>query len=139
MFGMSSEHDELQDLRRRLQEAAYTAERQTGRAEGSDEEIRRSLIHRLMRGLAGVVVIAVGVLALPLPGPGVLIIIVGLTLLPFAWADRMVVEIRRRTPGVPDSGRVPMRSWLVMAAMVAATTTVSILWADDVKAWVEAF
>jgi len=129
-------HEDLHHLRQRLHDAAFEAERGTGRADQTDEETRRSLTHRLMRGVVGVVVIVLGILALPLPGPGALIIIVGLTLLPFAWADRMVIEIRRRTPGVPESGRVPARSWVVMGAMVTATTAASMLWADDLSAWI---
>lgn len=132
------EQPERHPLLKRLEEAALEAERDTGTHESTDEALRRGLAHRLIRGAVGMIVIVVGILALPLPGPGLLIIIVGLTLLPFAWAERMVHEIRHRTPGVPADGKVPPRTWAVMGAMVALATTSSILWGDDLTAWVSA-
>jgi uncharacterized protein (TIGR02611 family) len=128
--------DPEEPFRERLREAAEEAERQTGRAERSEEELRRSLTIRLVRIVAGFVIMALGVVALPLPGPGWLIILVGLNLLPFAWAERTIRLIRRKVPGVPEEGSVPVHTWVVMATLTIAVTTVSLLWGDELGDWV---
>ncbi len=119
----------------RLREAAEEAERQTGRHEKTEEEIRRGLTRRMIRAVVGFVVIGLGIAALPLPGPGWLIIIVGLNLLPFSWAERTVRLIRRKVPGVPEEGRVPVHTWIVMAVLTVSVVTVSLLWGDDLREW----
>ena len=123
-------------FRQRLREAAEEAERQTGVREETEEEVRHSLRLRLIRTVVGFVVIALGIAALPLPGPGWLIIIVGLNLLPFAWAERTIRLIRRKVPGVPEQGNVPVHTWVIMAVLMAAATTVSVIWGDDIGSWV---
>lgn len=134
MTHTSDTHDGESFLHR-LREAAEEAERQTGRHEETDAEVRRSLSLRAVRAVLGIVVIIAGIVALPLPGPGWLIIIVGLNLLPFAWAERTVRLIRRRIPGVPEEGTVPAHTWIVMAVLLAAATVGSILWGDDISEW----
>jgi uncharacterized protein (TIGR02611 family) len=130
-------HDpaEHESFRERLREAAEEAERQTGLHEQTEEEVRHGLHARVVRTVAGFVVMGIGVAALPLPGPGWLIIIVGLNLLPFAWAERTIRLIRRRVPGVPEEGSVPVHTWLIMGALTLAVTVASLLWADDVGVW----
>jgi len=123
-------------FRQRLLDAAIEAERETGVREETDEDVRRGLHVRVLRIVAGFTVMALGVVALPLPGPGWLIIIVGLNLLPFAWAERTIRLIRRKVPGVPEEGSVPVHTWLIMGVLTAAVTTVSILWGDDIGSWV---
>lgn len=125
---MTDPHD---DFLHRLRDAALAAERETGDREASDDDARRSMLHRIARGTLGTVIVVLGVAALPLPGPGWLIIIVGLTLLPFAWAERTVRLIRRKVPGVPEEGGIPARTWLVMGALVALATASSLMWGDD--------
>jgi uncharacterized protein (TIGR02611 family) len=120
----------------RLRKAAEEAERLTGREERTEAELRRSLTIRLVRVVAGFVIMALGVVALPLPGPGWLIILVGLNLLPFAWAERTIRLIRRKVPGVPEEGSVPVHTWVVMATLTVAVTTVSLLWGDELGDWV---
>jgi uncharacterized protein (TIGR02611 family) len=126
---------EHESFRERLREAAEEAERQTGYHERTEAEVRHSLHLRVTRSVAGFVVIALGIAALPLPGPGWLIIIVGLNLLPFAWAERTIRLIRRKVPGVPEEGSVPVHTWLIMGALTLAVTVASLLWADDVGDW----
>jgi uncharacterized protein (TIGR02611 family) len=123
-------------FRERLRDAAEEAERQTGRLERTDEEVDRSLTIRFVRIVVGFVVMALGVVALPLPGPGWLIILVGLNLLPFAWAERTIRLIRRKVPGVPEEGSVPVHTWIVMATLTVAVTTVSLVWGDEIGHWV---
>ena len=119
----------------RLREAAYEAERETGRREATPEEVERSLVRRMLRAIAGFFVIAIGIAALPLPGPGWVIIIVGLSLLPFAWAERTIRLIRRKIPGVPEDGRIPTHMWVIMGALVVGATMISILWGSDIAGW----
>ena len=80
----------------RLGAAAVEAEFRTGRREETVEEAERSVVLRLLRAIAGFFIIGIGIAALPLPGPGWLLIIIGLSLLPFAWAERTILLIRRK-------------------------------------------
>jgi hypothetical protein len=116
-------------------DAAIEAEFQTGKHEETVEEARRHVALRLLSIVGGFTLIALGLAALPLPGPGWLIIIVGLSLLPFQWADRTILIIRRRIPGVPESGSIPPRTWAVMGALVVVFSVASILWGDNLQDW----
>ena len=53
---------------------------------------------RMLRLIAGVLVIFAGILLLVLPGPGLLVIIAGLALLgvKMKWVDRLIDRIRNR-------------------------------------------
>lgn len=115
--------------------AAVEAEQRTGKRETTVAEAERHLLFRLGKAALGFVLIVVGIAALPLPGPGWLIIIAGLNLLPFRWAQQTIRIIRNRIPGVPEDGPIPLRTWLIMGAIVAAMSIVSILWADDIAQW----
>ncbi|WP_343056677.1 TIGR02611 family protein [Modestobacter versicolor] len=61
---------------------------------------RRSLDtpYRVLVGLVGAVVVAFGIVTIPLPGPGWLTVIAGLFVLAteFAWAERLLEYTRRR-------------------------------------------
>lgn len=119
----------------RLNAAAIEAELETGRREETMEEARRGVIIRLARIIGGFTVIGIGVAALPLPGPGWLIIIFGLSLLPFAWAERTIRLIRRKIPGVPEDGTIPMRTWIIMGVLLVIFTTLSIRYGYIVTEW----
>lgn len=128
-------HEARESFVRRLIEAAEEAERQTGVDERTDEEVHSGLTKRLLRMLLGFVIMIAGVAALPLPGPGWLIIIVGLNLLPFAWAERTIRLIRRKIPGVPEEGSLPVHTWIIMGVLTTAVTVGSLLWGDDLADW----
>lgn len=119
----------------RLGAAALEAERETGHREETLEEARRGVMIRLLRIVAGFTVIGVGVAGLVLPGPGWVVIIIGLSLLPFAWAERTVLLIRRKVPGVPEEGSIPVRTWFIMGALLVTFTTLSLLYGDVVIEW----
>jgi hypothetical protein len=55
-------------------------------------------VRRLVIGLIGAVLVAVGVLLLVLPGPGLLVVLLGLVILAseFPAVERYVVPVRRR-------------------------------------------
>lgn len=119
----------------RLSAAAIEAELETGRREETAEEARRGVLIRLARIIGGFTVIGVGLAGLLLPGPGWVMIIFGLSLLPFAWAERTVLLIRRKVPGVPEEGTIPLRTWLIMGALLVVFTTLSLLYGDDITTW----
>jgi uncharacterized protein (TIGR02611 family) len=57
--------------------------------------------YRVAVGLIGALVVVVGIVAIPLPGPGWLIVIAGLFVLAteFTWAERLLQYTRRRVEG----------------------------------------
>lgn len=120
----------------RLGAAAVEAEFRTGRREETVEEAERGVVLRLLRAIAGFFIIGVGIAALALPGPGWLLIIIGLSLLPFAWAERTILLIRRKIPGVPEEGSIPLHTWLIMGALLITFTTISFLYGDDISRWI---
>lgn len=123
-------------IAQRIIDAAVEAEYETGDREETDEEARRNVLLRLVRMFAGFVIIGIGIGGLLLPGPGWLLIILGLSLLPFAWAERTIRLIRRRIPGVPEDGRIPTSTWIVMGTMLVAFTALSLLFGGAISDWV---
>jgi hypothetical protein len=119
----------------RLGSAALEAERETGRREATVEAARRGVMIRLLRIIGGFTIIGIGLAGLLLPGPGWVMIIFGLSLLPFEWAERTVLLIRRKVPGVPEEGTIPLRTWLIMGALLVGFTTLSLVYGDDISEW----
>jgi hypothetical protein len=117
-------------------EAAIEAEYATGRHEETEAQARRGVIIRLARAIGGFALMGVGLALLPLPGPGWLIIIVGLSLLPYAWAERTIRAIRRRVPGIPEDGRIPATTWVVMGVMVTGALVISLVWGATISQWI---
>ncbi len=134
--GSSAEpHDHDPRWLDRLNAAAIEAEYETGRRESTAEEARRGVIIRLARIIGGFTIIGIGLAGLLLPGPGWVMIIFGLSLLPFAWAERTVLLIRRKVPGVPEEGTIPLRTWIIMGLLLVVFTTLSVLFGDDITRW----
>jgi len=52
--------------------------------------------------VAGLTLIGAGIVCLVIPGPGLVMIFAGLSMLPFAWAERTIQLIRRKTPGLRE-------------------------------------
>ena len=119
-----------------LREAAYEAERETGAHEGTLEEVRRNLGMRMLRMVGGFVLIGVGASLLVLPGPGWILILIGLSLLPFAWAERTILAIRRKVPGVPEDGSIPARTWFVIAVVTVGAIVISFLFGARIGEWI---
>ena len=86
---------------------------------------RRSVNHpyRIAVGVFGGLIVALGVVAIPLPGPGWLIVIAGLFILAteFVWAERLLEftkkHVKRWTDWVADQ---PVWVRLLIAAATAA-------------------
>ena len=127
--------DDVAESLHQIVDAAKQAEVETGYHEETEEEIRRSLARRMARAIIGFIVIGIGIVALPLPGPGWLIIIFGLSLLPFAWAERTIVLIRQKIPGVPDEGKIPVRTWIIMGVIVVGASTIALFWGKQIGNW----
>jgi uncharacterized protein (TIGR02611 family) len=133
--------DRLDDFRDRIEEAAIQAEFETGEREETVEEARANALVRLGRMTLGTIVVIVGIIALPLPGPGWLIIAGGLTILSkdVAWADRLLRYIRKRVPGIPEDGKIPRSSLATMALVTLAAVSASLWWtlargSDEIQA-----
>lgn len=67
---------------------------------------RRAIDHpyRIAVGIVGALIVAAGIVAIPLPGPGWLIVIAGLFVLAteFSWAERLLEFTRRNVAGWTD-------------------------------------
>lgn len=116
-------------------DAAIEAETSTGNAEQTEEEARRHLLGRLARTVGGFLLIGVGLAGLVLPGPGWVLIVLGLGLLPYAWAQRTIRSIRRRVPGIPEDGRIPTSTWVVMGVVLAVASALTVLFGAEVARW----
>jgi uncharacterized protein (TIGR02611 family) len=122
--------DDFDEIKERLEQAAIQAELETGEREESIEAARAHVLVRLGRMTLGSLVVIIGIIALPLPGPGWLIIAGGLTILSkdVAWADRALRYIRKKIPGVPEDGKIPRSSIITIAFMTSAAVAASIWW-----------
>ena len=122
--------DRLDDFKDRIEDAAIQAELDTGEREETVEEAKAHALVRIGRMTLGFLVVIIGIIALPLPGPGWLIIAAGLTILSkdVAWADRLLRYIRRRVPGVPEDGKIPRSSLITMALITLAFVSASLWW-----------
>ena len=117
--------------RNELERAAIEAELATGRREPTDEAAKRHIVVRIARITLGFVLLVLGVVMLPLPGPGWLVIAGGLVVLAedIAWADRALRMVRQKIPGVPEDGRIPRSTLLVGSMLTAAGVALSLYFA----------
>ncbi len=121
---------DFSDFTDRIADAAIQAEFDTGEREDTIEEARANALVRVARMTFGFLVVIIGIIALPLPGPGWLIIAAGLTILSkdVAWADRLLRYIRKRVPGVPEDGKIPRSTLVTMFLITGAAVAVSLWW-----------
>jgi uncharacterized protein (TIGR02611 family) len=93
--------------------------------------------YRVAVGIVGFVVLAVGIAAIPYPGPGWAIVFVGLGILAseFYWAHRTLTYTRRRYDTA--MGWLRRQSWWVQAlgALFTAGVVVLTLWLLGALAW----
>ncbi len=119
-----------------LKEAAIEAEFETGHREETVAEAERHALIRVARIVAGFTLIVSGLAAIVLPGPGWLMVILGLSLLPYLWAQRVIRLIRRRIPGIPEDGRIPTKSLIVMGTILVGTVALTVAFGNDVTEWI---
>jgi uncharacterized protein (TIGR02611 family) len=72
--------------------------------DGLRERRRAEFVYRIVVGAIGLVVLGVGILAIPYPGPGWAIVFVGLGILAteFDWARRLLAYAKERYDKVMD-------------------------------------
>ncbi len=82
------------------------------------------------RIFVGAVVVLLGIIMLPLPGPGWVTIAAGFGILSkdIPWCHRVVVKIREKVPGVPKDGKIPPKTIAIMAAITIGTVAISLWW-----------
>ncbi|MFT5530825.1 MAG: hypothetical protein ACI91O_000838 [Candidatus Poriferisodalaceae bacterium] len=117
------------DDKDRLREAAIQAEFETGKREATAAKALKHAIVRVARMTAATIIIIIGVILLPLPGPGWVVIAAGFALLAkdVAWADRVVQRIRRRLPQ-DDDGKIPRSSIVTMIVFSLAAMALALWW-----------
>ena len=88
---------------------------------------RRAIDHpyRIAVGIVGVLIVATGIVAIPLPGPGWLIVLAGIFVLAteFSWAERLLEFTRRQVTGWTDWVARQSR-WLRLVLAVATAAFV---------------
>jgi uncharacterized protein (TIGR02611 family) len=90
----------------------------------------KSAVKRFAVGTAGFLVVALGIVLMPLPGPGLLIVLLGVLILStqFEWAERRVEQVKEAAlRGAADS----VKSWprIVLSTLgVAWLLGFGILW-----------
>ena len=98
----------------------------------SPDEERRGF-RRVVQIVLGVLLVVAGIVMLVIPGPGIVTILVGLNLI---QPDNALVRyIRRRVPGIPEDGSVPMRYVVVGAVFLVGGTVIGILYGQDLANW----
>lgn len=94
-------------------------------------------VYRVIVGVVGLTVLAVGIAAIPYPGPGWAIVFLGLAILAseFYWAHRTLAYTRRRYDSAMSWFR--QQRWWVQAlgALVTAGVVVATLWLLGALAW----
>ena len=106
----------------KLEDAAVQAEFETGERESTEAEARAHIVIRIVRMTFGSFLVILGIIMMPLPGPGGVIVAGGLVVLSkdVAWADRALRWMRKRTPGIPEDGKIPPATIVVSIMMMVA-------------------
>lgn len=86
----------------------------------------KSRSKKVLVGIAGGVVVLVGIVAIPYPGPGWLIVFAGLAILSteYAWAHRILAELRRRYDLWVEW--LARQHWTIRLLSLAATAAITI-------------
>jgi uncharacterized protein (TIGR02611 family) len=111
-----------------LGDAAMEVELATGRHDKTVAQAKRHIVVRIATVTAGVIVVIVGLILIPLPGPGWLIVAGGLALLStdVPFANRLLKAVRRRLPATAE-GKLPL--WLTLGmALSAIVFTAAGIW-----------
>jgi uncharacterized protein (TIGR02611 family) len=106
--------DEGRSLRERVAESRWRRRIAARRLSGP---------YRVLLGVVGGLVVALGIVTIPLPGPGWLTVLAGLFVLAteFAWAERLLEFTRRHVTSWTEwLGRQPVAVRVGVAALTAA-------------------
>ena len=100
-----------------------------------ERHAERGKLYRTGFAIAGFLVLVLGIVLVPLPGPGLLVVAVGLAMLAleFRWAERMLERAVRRLDAATDVAKraTPIQRALgVVVLLLGAATTLAavVLW-----------
>jgi uncharacterized protein (TIGR02611 family) len=106
-----------------------------GARERRERHRRRNRFIRLAVAIAGFLVVCIGIVLIPLPGPGLLVVAVGLFILAleFAWAERLLERTVDRLEQAAEEVRTSSRPRKVLYAVLGlagtiATLAIALLW-----------
>ena len=121
---------DFSDLTHAVSDAALAAEFEITEHDETAEEARAHVAIRLARISLGLAVVILGIAMMVLPGPGALAIAGGLFILAkdVAWADRLLLKLRKKVPGIPDDGGIPRSQMVTMATMTLGALAASAWW-----------
>ncbi len=105
--------------------------------DGLRERRRAEFVYRIAVAVVGLVVLGVGILAIPYPGPGWAIVFVGLGILAteFTWARRLLAYARERYDKVMDWFKRQGLWVQVLGALFTAAIVVGSLWLLGAAYW----
>ncbi|WNG89769.1 TIGR02611 family protein [Mycobacterium sp. ITM-2016-00317] len=88
------------------------------------------LAYRIAVGIVGLLVLVVGILAIPYPGPGWAIVFLGLAILAteFEWAHRLLRYVRKRYDAVMDWFKEQGLWVQALGALLTFAVVVGTLW-----------
>jgi uncharacterized protein (TIGR02611 family) len=96
-----------------------------------------NLAYRVVVGVVGLLVLAVGILAIPYPGPGWAIVFIGLGILAteFEWARRLLAYARRRYDQVMDWFKAQGRWVQALGVLFTVAVVLATMWALGALSW----
>ena len=101
------------------------------------ERRKVEFVYRIVVGVVGLVVFAVGIIAIPYPGPGWAIVFIGLGILAteFDWARRLLAYAKERYDKVMDWFRRQHIAIQVLGGIFTALIVVATLWLLGAVDW----
>jgi uncharacterized protein (TIGR02611 family) len=105
------------------------------------ERRRAEFVYRIVVGVVGLIVLGVGILAIPYPGPGWAIVFIGLGILAteFAWARRLLAYARERYDKVMDWFHRQHAIVQILGGLVTALIVFATLWLLGALDWTAEF
>ena len=101
------------------------------------ERRKAEFVYRIVVGVVGLVVFAVGILAIPYPGPGWAIVFIGLGILAteFDWARRLLAYAKERYDKAMDWFHQQHIAIQVLGGIFTALIVVATLWLLGAVDW----
>jgi uncharacterized protein (TIGR02611 family) len=101
------------------------------------ERPRTEFAYRVVVGVVGLAILAVGIIAIPYPGPGWAIVFVGLGILAteFDWARRLLAYAKERYDAVMDWFQRQHASVQILGGVFTAVVVASTLWLLGALDW----
>jgi len=109
--------------------------------DGLRERRRAEFVYRIVVGVVGLIVLGVGILAIPYPGPGWAIVFIGLGILAteFTWARRLLAYARERYDKVMDWFHRQHAIVQILGGIVTALIVFATLWLLGALDWTAEF